>query len=147
MKADIASILLVEDDPGDVLLVREALAEHNAGDVLSVVGDGVQAMEYVRGEGDYAQIAPPELVLLDLNLPRKSGSEVLAELKQDPQLATIPVIVLTTSSAEEDVVRAYRQHANAYIIKPLDFDRFKAIVRSIDEFFVGVAELPPPVRA
>ncbi len=142
MDATLPSILLVEDDPGDVLLVREALAEHKVANRLSVVNDGVMAMEYIRGEGEYAASERPELVILDLNLPRKSGSEVLAELKGDPQLAAIPVVVLTTSQTEEDVVRAYQQHANAFITKPLDFERFKQIVQQIDDFFIGVVRLP-----
>ena len=105
------------------------------------------AMEYIRGEGEYAASERPELVILDLNLPRKSGSEVLAELKGDPELAAIPVVVLTTSQTEEDVVRAYQQHANAFITKPLDFERFKQIVQQIDDFFIGLVRLPgPPVR-
>jgi CheY-like chemotaxis protein len=143
MNADLPSILLVEDDPGDVLLIREALAEHKVGNTLAVVSDGVMAMEYMRGEGEYAGIERPELVLLDLNLPRKSGSEVLAELKGDPELAMIPVVVLTTSKAEEDVLRSYRHHANAYVTKPLDFERFKQIVHQIDDFFIGLVQLPP----
>jgi CheY-like chemotaxis protein len=146
MKAQLPSILLVEDDPGDVLLVREALAEHKVANQLSVVSDGVMAMEYIRGEGQYVGTERPELVILDLNLPRKSGSEVLAELKGDPGLATIPVVVLTTSKTEEDVLRAYQQHANAFITKPLDFERFKQIIHQIDEFFIGLVQLPgrPP---
>jgi len=146
MDVALPSILLVEDDPGDVLLVREALAEHKIANRLSVVGDGVMAMEYLRGEGNYASSERPELVILDLNLPRKSGSEVLAELKGDPELAAIPVVVLTTSQTEADVLRAYQQHANAFITKPLDFERFKQIVQQIDEFFIGLVRLPgrPP---
>jgi CheY-like chemotaxis protein len=143
MNADLPLILLVEDDPGDVLLIREALAEHKVGNSLSVVSDGVMAMEYMRGEGDYAGTERPELVILDLNLPRKSGSEVLAELKGDPSLSMIPVVVLTTSEAEEDVLRSYQLHANAYITKPLNFERFKQIVHQIDEFFMGLVKLPP----
>lgn len=148
MSAAAPSILLVEDDPGDVLLVREALAEHEVRNELSVVSDGVMAMEYVRGEGDYAEKERPELVLLDLNLPRKSGSEVLAELKGDPNLSTIPVVVLTTSKSDEDILQSYRHHANAYITKPLDFERFKQIVRQIDDFFIGLVQLPSrPARS
>jgi CheY-like chemotaxis protein len=143
MNADLPSILLVEDDPGDVLLIREALAEQKVGNTLSVVSDGVMAMEFMRGEGEYAGMERPELVILDLNLPRKSGSEVLAELKGDPELSMVPVVVLTTSEAKEDVVRSYQQHANAYITKPLDFERFKQIVHQIDDFFIGLVQLPP----
>jgi CheY-like chemotaxis protein len=143
MNADLISVLLVEDDPGDVMLIREAFAENKVGNVLSVVSDGVEAMKFVRGEGDYASLERPDLVLLDLNLPRKSGAEVLAEIKGDPRLSTIPVVVLTTSQAEEDVLRSYEMHANAYVTKPVDFERFGEIVRQIDEFFVGIVKLPP----
>jgi CheY-like chemotaxis protein len=143
MNADLISVLLVEDDPGDVLLIREAFADHKVGNVLTVVSDGVEAMRFIRGEGEHADAERPDLVLLDLNLPRKSGAEVLAEIKGDPALATIPVIVLTTSEAEEDVLRSYKLHANAYITKPVDFDRFKAIVQQIDDFFIGIVRLPP----
>jgi CheY-like chemotaxis protein len=143
MKADLISVLLVEDDPGDVLLIREAFSEQKVGNILSVVSDGVQAIEYVRGEGKFAGRERPDLILLDLNLPRKSGTEVLAEIKADPELATIPVIVLTTSEAEEDVLRSYQAHANAYISKPVDFDRFRQIVHKIDDFFIGIVKLPP----
>lgn len=143
MKADLISVLLVEDDPGDVLLIREAFSEQKVGNILSVVSDGVQAIEYVRGEGRFAERERPDLILLDLNLPRKSGTEVLAEIKADPELATIPVIVLTTSEAEEDVLRSYQAHANAYITKPVDFDRFRQIVHKIDDFFIGIVKLPP----
>jgi CheY-like chemotaxis protein len=143
MNADLISVLLVEDDPGDVMLIREAFADNKVGNVLSVVNDGVEAMKFVRGEGEYASFERPDLVLLDLNLPRKSGAEVLAEIKGDPRLSTIPVVVLTTSQAEEDVLRSYEMHANAYVTKPVDFDRFGEIVRQIDEFFVGIVRLPP----
>jgi CheY-like chemotaxis protein len=143
MNADLISVLLVEDDPGDVMLIREAFADHKVGNVLSVVSDGVEAMEFVRREGEYANQERPDLVVLDLNLPRMSGSEVLAEIKGDPDLSTIPVVVLTTSEAEEDVISAYRRHANAYITKPVDFDRFREIVHQIDDFFIGIVRLPP----
>jgi len=146
MNADLISVLLVEDDPGDVMLVREAFAADKVGNTLSVVSDGVEAMRFVRGEGEYATMARPDLVLLDLNLPRKSGAEVLAEIKGDPRLSTIPVVVLTTSQAEEDVLRSYEMQANAYVTKPVDFDRFGEIVRQIDEFFVGIVRLPPRTR-
>jgi CheY-like chemotaxis protein len=143
MNAELISVLLVEDDPGDVLLIREAFDEQKVGNVLSVVSDGVEAMKFVRGEGEYADRERPDLVLLDLNLPRKSGAEVLAEIKGDPELSTIPVIVLTTSSAEADIVGSYRMHANAYITKPVDFERFREIVHQIDDFFIGIVKLPP----
>jgi two-component system response regulator len=136
-------VLLVEDDPGDVLLIREAFAENKVGNVLATVSDGVEAMRYIRGEGEYADRGRPDLVLLDLNLPRKSGVEVLAEIKGDPDLSMIPVVVLTTSESEEDVIRSYKMHANAYITKPVDFERFKEVVHQIDEFFVGIVRLPP----
>jgi CheY-like chemotaxis protein len=143
MNAELISVLLVEDDPGDVLLIREAFAEQKVGNVLSVVSDGVEAMQFVRGEGEYAGRGRPDLVLLDLNLPRKSGVEVLAEIKGDPELATIPVIVLTTSSSQEDIMGSYRMHANAFITKPVDFERFREIVHQIDDFFIGIVKLPP----
>ncbi len=146
MNADLVSVLLVEDDPGDVMLVREAFAEDKVGNKLSVVSDGVEAMQFIRGEGEYAGRERPDLVLLDLNLPRKSGAEVLAEIKGDPELYTIPVVVLTTSQAEEDVLRSYEMHANAYVTKPVDFARFGEIVRQIDDFFVGIVRLPPRLR-
>lgn len=147
MIADLISVLLVEDDPGDVLLIREAFAEQKVGNVLSVVSDGVEAMRFVRGEGEYAGRERPDLVLLDLNLPRKSGAEVLAEIKGDPELSMIPVIVLTTSEAEEDVLHSYKMHANAYITKPVDFERFREIVHQIDDFFIGIVKLPPRGRS
>jgi CheY-like chemotaxis protein len=143
MNANLISVLLVDDDPGDVLLVREAFEDHKVGNLLSVVSDGVEAMAYVRGEGSYSQAVRPDLILLDLNLPRKSGIEVLEEIKTDPALSTIPVVVLTTSEAEEDIVRAYKLHANAYITKPVDFEQFSQIVHQIDEFFIGLVKLPP----
>lgn len=143
MNADLISVLLVEDDPGDVLLIREAFADHKVGNVLFTVSDGVEAMKFIRGEDKHAGRERPDLVLLDLNLPRKSGAEVLAEIKSDPELSTIPVIVLTTSEAEEDVLRSYEMHANAYITKPVDFERFRDIVHQIDDFFIGIVKLPP----
>jgi len=142
MNAELISVLLVDDDPGDVLLVREAFDDHKVGNLLSVVSDGVQALEYVRAEGSYVDAARPDLILLDLNLPRKSGIEVLEEIKGDPALSTILVVVLTTSEAEEDIVRAYKLHANAYITKPVDFEQFTRIVHQIDDFFIGLVKLP-----
>jgi CheY-like chemotaxis protein len=147
MNAELISVLLVEDDPGDVLLIREAFADHKVGNVLSVVSDGVEAMQYVRGEGQHAGRERPDLILLDLNLPRKNGAEVLAEIKGDEELSTIPVIVLTTSEAEEDVMSSYRLHANAFITKPVDFERFRDIVHQIDDFFIGIVKLPPRAGA
>jgi CheY-like chemotaxis protein len=135
-------ILLVEDDPGDVLMTREALDYHKVRNALHVVSDGVEAMQFVRREAPYENAPRPGLILLDLNLPRKNGQEVLAELKQNPNLCTIPVVVLTTSEAEEDILRSYQLHANAYITKPVDFERFIEVVRQIDDFFLTVVKLP-----
>jgi CheY-like chemotaxis protein len=135
-------VLLVEDDPGDVLMTREAFAQHKVRNTLHVVSDGVEALSFLRQEGKYAEAPRPDLVLLDLNLPRKDGREVLAEIKADPQLRRTPVVVLTTSEAEEDVLRSYDLHANAYVAKPVDFDRFIDVVRRIDSFFVTVVKLP-----
>jgi CheY-like chemotaxis protein len=135
-------VLLVEDDPGDVLLIREAFEFNKVHNNLHVVSDGEQALAYLRREGEHAGAHRPDLVLLDLNLPRKDGREVLAEAKQDPELRTIPIVVLTTSEAEEDVLKSYQLHANAYVTKPVDFERFVSIVRQIDDFFVSVVRLP-----
>jgi CheY-like chemotaxis protein len=135
-------VLLVDDDPGDTLMIREAFEHNKVRNALASVADGVQAMQYLRREGEYANASRPDLILLDLNLPRKDGREVLAEIKGDPELSTIPVVVLTTSHAEEDVLRSYQLHANAYVTKPVDFDRFIEVVRQIDEFFVTVVKLP-----
>jgi CheY-like chemotaxis protein len=136
-------VLLVEDDPGDTLIVREAFADNKVRNALTCVTDGVEALRYLRREGEHAGAPRPDLILLDLNLPRKDGREVLAELKGDEDLCTIPVVVLTTSQAEEDVLRSYRLHANAYVTKPVDFDRFIAVVRQIDDFFLTVVKRPP----
>jgi CheY-like chemotaxis protein len=136
-------VLLVEDDPGDVLMTREAFEEHKVRNRLTVVNDGVDALAYLRGEGPYKDAARPDLILLDLNLPKVDGREVLAEIKNDENLRRIPVVVLTTSAADEDILRSYQLHANAYVTKPVDFERFIAVVRQIDEFFVSVVRLPP----
>ncbi len=135
-------ILLVEDDAGDVLMAREALEEGKVANHLDVVSDGVEAIEYLRAADGSAAKPRPDLVLLDLNLPRKSGLEVLAEVKGDPELRRIPVVVLTTSDAERDIVSSYNLHANAYITKPVDFEQFVSVVRKVDEFFVSVVVLP-----
>ena len=135
-------VLLVEDDPGDVLIAREAMAAGQLSTQLEVVNDGVEAMEYLRGKGTYAKARRPDLILLDLNLPRMSGHEVLAEVKADPSLRRIPVVVLSTSTAEEDIARSYDLHASVYVTKPVDFDAFTDAVRQIDEFFGNVAQLP-----
>ncbi|KQR11240.1 two-component system response regulator [Cellulomonas sp. Leaf334] len=138
----IIDVLLVEDDPGDVLMTREAFEDNKLRNRLSVVSDGVSALEFLRKEGEHVDAPTPDLVLLDLNLPRMDGREVLQALKADANLRSIPVVVLTTSEAEEDVVRSYSLHANAYVTKPVDFDRFIEVVRQIDEFFVEVVRLP-----
>ena len=135
-------VLLVEDDPGDVLMTREAFEHNKVRNTLTVVADGVSALEYLRKEGEHAGASTPDLILLDLNLPRMDGREVLEALKADERLRMIPVVVLTTSEAEEDVVRSYALHANAYVTKPVDFDAFITVVRQIDEFFVEVVRLP-----
>jgi CheY-like chemotaxis protein len=141
-QSEAIEVLLVEDDPGDVLMTREAFEQHKLHNTLHVVSDGVEALSFLRQEGEYADVPRPDLVLLDLNLPRKDGREVLAEIKADPQLRRTPVVVLTTSEAEEDVLRSYDLHANAYVAKPVDFDRFIDVVRRIDSFFVTVVKLP-----
>jgi CheY-like chemotaxis protein len=138
-------VLLVEDDPGDVLMTQEAFEEHKLRNRLNVVSDGAAALAYLRQEGEYADAVSPDLILLDLNLPRRDGREVLAEIKRDEQLCRIPVVILTTSQAEEDILRSYQLHANAYVTKPVDFERFISVVRQIDEFFVSVVKLPPRV--
>ncbi|RAY14442.1 response regulator [Actinomadura craniellae] len=135
-------VLLVEDDPGDVLLTREAFTDYKVKNNLTVVSDGEEAMAYLRRDEPYAEADRPDLVLLDLNLPRKDGREVLGEIKADPELRSIPVVVLTTSEAEEDILRSYELHANAYVAKPVDFDQFIRVVRQIDDFFVSVVKLP-----
>jgi CheY-like chemotaxis protein len=136
-------VLLIEDDPGDVLMTQEAFDEHKLRNKLTVVTDGDAALSYLRREGEYKDAVVPDLILLDLNLPRRDGREVLAEIKKDDRLGRIPVVVLTTSQADEDIMRSYELHANAYVTKPVDFDRFIAVVRQIDEFFVSVVKLPP----
>jgi CheY-like chemotaxis protein len=135
-------VLLVEDDPGDVLMTREAFEDYKLKNQLHVVNDGAEAMAFLRREGAHAQAPRPDLVLLDLNLPRMDGREVLQAIKSDAELASIPVVVLTTSEAEEDVLRSYSLHANAYVTKPVDFERFIEVVRQIDDFFVTVVRLP-----
>jgi len=135
-------VLLVEDDPGDVVIAREAMAAGQLSTQLEVVSDGVEAMEYLRKKGSYSKARRPDLILLDLNLPRMSGHEVLAEVKADPKLRRIPVVVLSTSTADEDIVRSYDLHASVYVSKPVDFDAFTDVVKQIDEFFGTVAKLP-----
>jgi len=135
-------VLLIEDNPGDVRLTREALKEAKVHNNLSVVNDGLDAMSFLRREGRFAQAPRPDLVLLDLNMPRKDGREVLAEVKADPDLRRIPVVVLTTSKAEEDILRSYDLHANSYVTKPVDFEQFMKVVRSIEEFWLSVVKFP-----
>jgi CheY-like chemotaxis protein len=139
---NVIDVLLVEDDEGDVLMTREAFAAHKIRNELHVTTDGEQALRFLRREGDYEHAPRPGLILLDLNLPRRDGREVLAEIKADPELRTIPVVVLTTSEAEEDILRSYSLYANAYVSKPVDFDRFVEVIRRIDDFFVTVVKLP-----
>jgi CheY-like chemotaxis protein len=135
-------VLLVEDDAGDVLMTQEAFEHHKLRNHLHVVSDGVEALSFLRREGEFADAPRPGLILLDLNLPRKDGREVLEEVKNDESLRTIPIVVLTTSQAEEDILRSYNLHANAYVAKPVDFERFIDVIRQIDDFFVSVVKLP-----
>jgi CheY-like chemotaxis protein len=137
------TVLLVEDDPGDVLITREALAEAKVLHNLVVIDNGESAVAYLRQEGEHAGAVRPDLIFLDLNLPRLDGHEVLGQIKNDEALRHIPVVVLTTSSADEDVLRSYDLHANAYVTKPVDLDAFMSVVRQIDDFFLTVARLPP----
>jgi len=135
-------VLLVEDDPGDVLMTREAFEDNKIGNTLHVVRDGEEALDFLYQRGVYAEAPRPDLILLDLNIPKYDGREVLQMIKSDPELSLIPVVVLTTSSAEEDILRSYKLHANAYVTKPVDLDQFISAVRQIDEFFVSVVRLP-----
>src|SRR5580698_6296425 len=139
---ELVDVLLVEDDPGDVLMTREAFEHYRIRNNLYVVGDGEQAMHFLRKNGEYADMPRPGLILLDLNLPRRNGLEVLADLKADDDLLSIPVVVLTTSQAEEDILRSYALHANAYISKPVDFDNFVDVIRQINKFFLKLVQLP-----
>lgn len=136
-------VLLVEDDPGDVLMTQEAFADYKISNRLSVVNNGEDAIAYLRKQGSFADAPTPDLVLLDLNLPRRDGREVLRDIKGDDELRRIPIVVLTTSDAEEDVLASYLLHANAYVRKPVDFEQFVAAVRAIDDFFITVVRLPP----
>ena len=135
-------ILLVEDSPGDVRLTREALNDSKLRNNLNVTKDGVEAMAFLRREGDYANAPIPDIILLDLNLPRKDGREVLAEIKDDEVLRHIPVVILTTSDDEQDILRSYDLHANCYITKPVDLNRFIQIVKSIEDFWFSIVKLP-----
>ena len=136
-------VLLVEDNPGDVRLTREAFRDAKMHLEMHVAGDGVAAMEFLRRQGGYPNSPRPDLILLDLNLPRKDGREVLAEIKGDPSLKAIPVVILTTSAADADIERSYLLHANCYISKPVDLEGFLTVIRSIDDFWLSVVKLPP----
>jgi len=135
-------ILLVEDNPGDVRLAQEAFKESKVRNNIYIAGDGVEAMEFLRKQGIYARAPRPDLILLDLNLPRKDGREVLAEVKQDPNLRRIPVVILTVSKAEEDVLKSYDLHANCYITKPIDLEQFLKVVKSVEDFWLTIVKLP-----
>ncbi|HEY4670058.1 MAG TPA: response regulator [Tepidiformaceae bacterium] len=135
-------VLLVEDSPGDVRLTEEALKEGKVRNNLNVVMDGVEAMAYLRREGRYASAARPDIVLLDLNMPKKDGREVLAEMKSDHRLRRIPVVILTTSEAEQDILKTYDLHANCYITKPVDLDQFISLVKSVEDFWLTIVKLP-----
>lgn len=137
-----AEILMVEDSPADVLMTREAFEQARLVNTLHVVEDGVQAMQFLRREAEFASSPRPDLILLDLNLPRKNGREVLAEIKADPELRSIPVVILTTSQAEQDILEAYNLHANCYIVKPVGFDNFAKAVQSIQRFWFSLVTLP-----
>ncbi|HLD36955.1 MAG TPA: response regulator [Planctomycetota bacterium] len=139
-------VLLVEDSPADVRLTKEALKEEKLHVNLNVVNDGVEAMEFLRRTGKFAQAVRPDLILLDLNLPKKDGREVLKEIKQDEKLRSIPVVILTTSKAEEDIVKSYNQYANCYITKPLDLSQFSTVVKSINDFWLTIVKLPTNVQ-
>jgi CheY-like chemotaxis protein len=142
-QAQPVEILLAEDNPGDAKLTRKALEQGNIINNLHVVTDGVEALEYLRQEGEYADKPRPDLMLLDLNMPRKDGREVLEAIKTDADLRRIPVVVMTSSEAEEDIVQSYDLHANAYLTKPIDFDGFLDVVGSIEEFWLSVVKMPP----
>jgi chemotaxis family two-component system response regulator Rcp1 len=136
------TILLVEDNPGDVRLVQETFREGKVCNNLEITRDGVEAMAFLRHEGQFASAPRPDLILLDLNLPRKNGSEVLAEIKADEKLKRIPVVILTASQAEEDIVKAYDLYANCYLTKPIDLDQFISLVNAIKSFWLSIVKLP-----
>jgi chemotaxis family two-component system response regulator Rcp1 len=138
-------ILLVEDNPADVRLTVEAMKDAKISNRMSVAVDGEDALAFLRKQGNYKNAPRPDLVLLDLNLPRRDGRELLADIKNDPELGAIPVVVLTTSRAEEDVLRSYKLHANCYITKPVDLEQFLRVVRSIEDFWLAVVTLPPVI--
>ena len=140
-------VLLVEDDPADELITREAFEDNKIGNTLHVVHDGEEALDFLFRRGGHSEAVRPDLILLDLNLPKYDGRQVLEMIKSDESLAAIPVVVLTTSSAEEDILRSYRLHANAYVTKPVDLDQFVAAIRQIDDFFLTVVKLPRQPKA
>jgi chemotaxis family two-component system response regulator Rcp1 len=142
MKNRPVEILLVEDNPGDVRLTIEALKEGKVSNNVNTVGDGAEAMAFLHQSGNYADAPRPDLILLDLNLPKKDGREVLEEIKEDPELKRIPVVVLTTSQAEQDILKVYDLHANCYITKPVDLEQFMKVVKSIEDFWLTVVRLP-----
>lgn len=135
-------ILLVEDNPGDVRLTQEALRGAKVRNNMFIVGDGIKALSYLRQEGQYADATRPDLILLDLNLPRMNGFEVLEAIKSDDSLKLIPVVILTTSQAEQDIVKGYNLHANAYVTKPVDLDQFIHVIKSIEDFWLEIVKLP-----
>ena len=136
-------ILLVEDNPADIRLAQEAFKDAKVRNILHTVGDGVEAMAFLRRQGKYAEVGRPDLILLDLNLPKKDGREVLAEIKTDERLKLIPVVILTVSKDEEDILKTYNLHANCYITKPIDFEQFMKVVKGIEEFWLTIVKLPP----
>lgn len=143
MKTDSINILLVEDNPADAELTRLAMDDVKMINSLHIVSDGIAAMDFLHRRGAFGNAPRPDLILLDLNLPRKDGREVLGEIKAHEELKTIPIVILTSSSAEEDILRTYKLHANAYISKPVDLDQFIRVVRSIEEFWIAIVKLPP----
>ena len=140
---DVIDVLLIEDDPGDELITREAFEHNKIANNLHVAHDGQEGLDYLFRRGAFVDAVRPDLILLDLNLPKYNGVQVLEAIKSDPELCHIPVVVLTTSSAEEDILRSYKLHANAFVTKPVDLDQFMSAVRQIDQFFVQVVRLPP----
>jgi CheY-like chemotaxis protein len=135
-------VLLIEDDPGDILITREAFEHHKIHNTLHVARDGQEGLDYLHQRGPHEGAQRPDLILMDLNLPKYDGRQLLEQIKSDPDLCHIPLVVLTTSAAEEDILRSYRLHANAYVTKPVGFDEFMNVIRQIDEFFVQVVRLP-----
>lgn len=146
LQGDSVEILLVEDNPGDARLASEALIESKLKNNLNIVRDGIEAMDYLNKRGKYEKVTTPDLVLLDLNLPKKDGREVLAEIKSDDNLKRIPVVILTTSAAEEDILKSYNLHANCYITKPIDLNQFMKVVKSIEDFWITIVKLPSDYR-